>query len=266
MTTAPDIGPAGLALAAALIAGHAVTSVAFQLGLGRRLVVAAVRATVQLLLLGWALERVFAAQQPVLVVGVMTLMGLVAGREALRRTTHTAPGLGRATTLAMLGSSFLVTTYGLVAVLDAEPWWAPERAIPIMGMVLGNTLNGIALGLDATLKGLESRSGEIEGLLAMGASPARATRALVQDALRTATLPIVNSMAVVGIVSIPGMMTGQILGGGDPGIAARYQLFILFAIASGTALGAVLVVLSARRLLFDDRERLRLDRLSPRAS
>ena len=88
----------------------------------------------------------------------------------------------------------------------------------------------------------------------------------MQDALRTATLPIVNSMAVVGIVSIPGMMTGQILGGGDPGIAARYQLFILFAIASGTALGAVLVVLSARRLLFDDRERLRLDRLSPRAS
>lgn len=254
----------GLGLAAFLLLVHAAVSLRFQLGLERRLAWAALRATAQLFLLGYLLERVFHLDEPLLVIGVMLLMTLLAGREALARTTRRVPGLSRVTGTVMLVSAWLVTLHGLILVLGVEPWWSPRHAIPILGMILGNTLTGISLGLEALLRALDEQRASIEGHLAMGASPQRATREWVQEAIRTATVPILNTMAVVGVVSIPGMMTGQILGGGDAALAARYQLFILFAIAAGTAGGAVGAVLWARSLLFDERCRLRLDRLERR--
>lgn len=250
-----------LALVAVLIVVNALVSVAFQLGLGRRLVVAAVRATVQLALLGLVLQWVFERRQLGVVLTLMVAMGLVAGWEAVRRTTRRAPGVLPAAMTIMVATSLAVTAYGLGLVIGSDPWWDPRYAIPILGMVLGNALNGISLGLETALAGFDSDRDRVEALLALGATRAEASREVVQRSVRTGLVPILNSMVAVGVISIPGMMTGQILGGEDPADAARYQLFILFSIAGGVALGTTGVVLAARRLLFDDRDRLRLDRL-----
>ncbi len=261
LANAPPLTNVDLALAAVLILVNAAVSVAFQLGLGRRLVVASLRAALQLALLGLVLGWVFARDQPLVVLGLGVAMGLVAGWEAVRRATRRAPGLLPAAMGVMVASSLGVTTYCLLLSVDATPWWNPQTSIPILGMVLGNALNGVSLGLETALAGFDEQRERVEALLALGASRADATREVVQRAVRTGMIPIVNSMLAVGVISIPGMMTGQILAGEDPAAAARYQLFILFAIAGGVALGTTGVVLATRRLLFDERDRLRLDRL-----
>ena len=250
-----------LALVALLILLNAGVSVAFQLGLGRRLLIASLRATIQLALLGLILQWVFERESPSVVLTLMVAMGLVAGWEAVRRTTRRVPGVLPAAMTITVTSSLAVTAYGLGPILGSDPWWDPHYAIPILGMVLGNALNGVSLGLETALAGFDDERDRVEALLALGASRTEATRDVVQRAIRTGMIPILNGMVAVGIISIPGMMTGQILGGEDPADAARYQLFILFAIAGGVALGTTGVVLAARRLLFDDRDRLRLDRL-----
>jgi putative ABC transport system permease protein len=259
--SAIELGPVDLALAAALILVNALVSLAFRLGLGRRLVVAAVRATVQLALLGFVLGRVFAAEAPPLVLAVMTAMALLAGIEAVRRGRHRVRGAYPLVMAVMLASSFAITFYGTLAVVGVEPWYAPRYLIPILGMVLGNTLNGISLGLETALAGYRRDRERIEVLLAHGAVPREAAREVVRRAVRTGTTPILNSMVAAGVISIPGMMTGQILAGQPPLSAAAYQVFILFAIAGGTAIGTVGVVLASARLVFDERGRLRTERI-----
>ena len=215
----------------------------------------------QLTLLGFVLHWVFDARNGWLVLGIMLAMGLVAGVEAVRRTTRRVPRIYPASMTVMLASSMAVTLYGLVVVIGTEPWYEPRYAIPIMGMMLGNTLNGISLGLETTLEGFDTGRRQVELLLTLGATRAEASREVVRRAVRNGMIPILNSMIAVGIIAIPGMMTGQILGGEDPADAARYQIFILFSIAGGVALGTVGVVLAATRLVFDDRDRLRTDRI-----
>ncbi len=252
-----------LGLASLLILLGAGLSLALRLNLERRLLLAALRATVQLALLGLVLGWVFRSGQPWAVLAVGLAMATIAGVEAVRRSVRRVPGVFRVGIGVMLVSSMFVTLYSLNVVIDAPgPWWEPQYSIPILGMVLGNSLNGIALGLDTALEGFDRERAQVELLLAHGATRREASAPIVRNAVRRGTIPILNSMIAVGIISIPGMMTGQMLAGEDPAQAARYQLFILFAIAGGVALGTVGVVISAAHLIFDERDRLRVDRLS----
>lgn len=256
-----DLGVGQLALAAALILLAAGTSLALRLQLGRRLLLASVRSVSQLLLLGFVLKWIFNSEGPWTVLAMMVVMALIAGFEAVRRTTYRMRGVLGASMGVMLLTSLLVTFYGVSAVIRVEPWYAPQYAIPILGMILGNTLTGISLGLETVLGGYARDREQVEMLLAHGATRREASRDTVRQAVRTGMIPILNAMVAAGLVSIPGMMTGQILAGQDPAAAARYQIFILFSIAGGVALGTVGVVLAATRLAFDERDRLRTERI-----
>lgn len=136
--------------------------------------------------------------------------------------------------------------------------------IPLLGMVLGNGLTGISLCLDEMTRHLDLERGRVETELALGATRWEAARGPVREAVRRGMIPVINSMMVVGIVSLPGMMTGQILAGADPLVAVRYQIVILFMIAGATSFGCMLLALHAYRRLFDEAHRLRRDRLRRR--
>ena len=129
-------------------------------------------------------------------------------------------------------------------------------------MVLGNTLTGISLGLDRFMESLVNQRQKIETLLSLGATRWEATHEEIKAAIRTGMIPMINSMMVMGIVSLPGMMTGQILAGANPLDAVRYQIIIIFAIASATALGTLGVVLLAWQALLNSSHQLCLDRLT----
>jgi putative ABC transport system permease protein len=119
-------------------------------------------------------------------------------------------------------------------------------------MILGNTLNGVSLGLDRLGGELSGKRDQVEALLALGATRWEAARGPIRQAVRTGLIPTINAMMVVGIVSLPGMMTGQLLAGTSPVEAVKYQVVIMFLIASGTALGTVSVVLLSYRRLFNE--------------
>ena len=129
-------------------------------------------------------------------------------------------------------------------------------------MILGNCMTGIALGLHILTTSLVSRRASVEAQLMLGATRWDAAAPVTREALRSALMPTINSMSATGLVSLPGMMTGQILGGVPPTEAVKYQILVMFLIAGGTGLGAVAAVLGGVFRLTDGRHRLRLDRIN----
>jgi len=255
-----QLGWGDLAVASVLVLLNAGLSLALQLGIERRLLVAALRTVVQLLLVGLVLTALFDSGSP----GWTALAGReVLSRQEWRLSGGWTYGLGAG---CMLLAAGLVTVFALSTAIRPDPWYDPRYAIPLLGMVLGNTMTGIALGLDTLSTGLARERVAVEAQLALGATRWDATRPLVQRSLRSGLMPIINSMAAAGIVALPGMMTGQILAGADPVEAVKYQVLIMFLISGGTALGAATAVLGGVARLTDSRHRLRLDRLVSRST
>ncbi|NQU62448.1 MAG: iron export ABC transporter permease subunit FetB [Rhodospirillales bacterium] len=256
-----------IALAALLLIFNAVLSVAFQLRLGARLLIAGTRMVVQLTLVGLVLKTLFALASPMFTGFAALVMVLFAGREAMARqdrrfTGFWSYGIG---TGSMMAAATIVTVFGLTTQIAADPWYDPRYALPILGMILGNTMNGVSLSLERLVSGAHLQRGAIEARLMLGAEMGEAIRGVVSDAMRAGLTPIINSMAAAGLVSLPGMMTGQILAGVDPVEAVKYQILIIFMIAGGTGLGTFAAVIAGAKRLTDSRHRLRLDRLSLKA-
>ncbi len=253
-----------LVAAATLLTLNVALSASLRLGLGREVVIAGGRMVAQLLLVGLILGWVFALRTPLPVLGIGLLMTLLAGQAAVGRVRQRYARIYLDAFLAIFGSSFVLTGLALTGILRVQPWFEPRYAIPILGMVLGNTLTGVSLALERFTGDLSARRSEIEGLLALGATRWEAAHASVAAAVRTGMIPTLNSMAVMGVVSLPGMMTGQILAGASPDTAVRYQIVIMFILAASSALGSLGVVLLAYRACFDARDRLRMERLTQR--
>jgi len=256
-----ELGPLQLAVATLLVVVAGVISLVLRLGIERRLAISAVRTVVQLGLLGLVLERVFSLRHPLVIVGILVLMTIFAAREAASRTSKAYRGIMLDAWLAMAVSCFAVGGVVTQLVVGVDPWYEPQYVIPLIGMILGNSLTGIALGLDRFLDHLSTRHAEIELRLAFGANRREALAAPLRDAVRTGMVPIINAMAAAGIVSLPGMMTGQILAGAPPLQAVAYQIVVMFMIAAAVAGGAMLVVLLAGRHFMGTDAVLRLDRL-----
>jgi putative ABC transport system permease protein len=263
MTSQP-ISDLQLVLAASLMVVSLLLSWRLRLGLGRDILISSVRMVVQLLLVGLILEWVFSLQNPWLVLGIALVMTALAAHAASGRPKRTYPKLLLDSFVSILFSSLLLTGLVLKGILDVQPWYLPQYLVPILGMVLGNSLTGVSLSVDRFTASLASGRAEIEGLLALGATRREAAHSPLREALRAGMIPTLNSMAVMGIVSLPGMMTGQILAGAAPQTAVRYQILIMFVIAGSAALGCLLSLELAFRRLFDTSHRLRLDRLHTR--
>jgi len=149
----------------------------------------------------------------------------------------------------------MVMSVTILLIVRPQPWHSPHVVIPLLGMVLGNSLTGISLGLDRFLSELRNRRGEVETLLTLGATRWESCRDIFAGATRTAMIPILNTMSVAGIVSIPGMMTGQLLAGAPPIQAVQYQIMIMFVIAAAIALGVVIALaMTYRRVTTADHQ------------
>ncbi|PKU23127.1 ABC transporter permease [Telmatospirillum siberiense] len=254
-----------LALGSLLVLANAALSLALHLGVHRRLLIAAVRMVVQLSLMGLVLATLFSHVSPWWTGLAALVMVLFAGREATARQDRPLAGwwsfgLG---TSCMSMAACLVTIFALTTALRPDPWYDPRYAIPLLGMILGNTMTGVSLGLNTLTNGLAQRRSGVEARLMLGAPRFEALGPVIRDALRNALMPTINSMSATGVVSLPGMMTGQILGGVAPMEAVKYQILIMFLIAGGTGIGAVGAVMGGVFRLTDARHRLRLDRLRP---
>ncbi|GMG82702.1 iron export ABC transporter permease subunit FetB [Paralimibaculum aggregatum] len=253
-----------IVLAALFLALNAVLSITLRLRLERQLLIAALRMIVQLLMIGLVLRAVFAAGSPWLTLALACAMVGFAGYEILARQQSRLAGLWGYTlgAGAMTAAGSIVTLVALTSQIQPEPWWSPQYALPIFGMILGNTMTGVSLGLDTLHATLAAERRAIEAQLLLGRTSLEAMLPMIRRALRSGFTPIINAMAATGVVSLPGMMTGQILSGVDPQEAVKYQLLIMFLIGGATGLGVLGAVIGSAQRLTDSRHRLRLDRLA----
>ncbi|MEO5574143.1 MAG: iron export ABC transporter permease subunit FetB [Gammaproteobacteria bacterium] len=252
-----------LVLAAGLVLLLAVLSIRMQLGLANEILVAAVRTVVQLLLIGLVLKALFANVSLVWIALIAFIMLMVAGREVMVRQQRGLAGwwgfgVG---TFSMFISSFSVTLLALVIIIGPDPWYTPQYAIPLLGMMLGNTMSGVTLGLDRLTQGSWQQRTIIEARLMLGQDWAQTIADIRRESMRVGMIPMINAMATAGLVSLPGMMTGQILAGSPPLEAVKYQILVMFLITAATGFGTVAAVWIGSRRLFDERQRLRLDHL-----
>jgi putative ABC transport system permease protein len=256
--------PFDLTLAASLVVLSSLLSWRLRLGLERSLLIATFRSALQLSLLGLVLHYLFNEAPLILIFALTFVMLGISGYEVFRRQKYRFKGLWGygIGSLSMLIASFSITLLALTTIIKLDPWYQPQYLIPLLGMMLGNTMNGVSISLDNLTQITKNRQHEIEARLILGQSADEAIYDIKRDALRSGLIPIINTMSIAGIVSIPGMMTGQILAGNSPMEAAKYQILILFLIAAGTAFGSMIACSLGCKRLFDERMRLRLERLT----
>lgn len=252
-----------LALAGLLIVAAAALSWALRLGLQRTLLISAARLVVQLVLVGFFLRQVFALSSPWLTALVIAVMLGAATFEVGSRQRRQLTGLwhlgigGSAVGIATLG----IALFALAGSLRPTPWYDARHAIPLVGIILGTAMNAASLALNQVFANVTHERAAIEARLALGADRHTALSGPIRRALYTGLIPTLNQMAAAGIITLPGIMTGQILAGMDPLDAARYQILLMFLLAGAGFIAALGAVYLSLWRLTDPRERLRLDRL-----
>jgi putative ABC transport system permease protein len=238
---------AGLALA--LAAG---VSLALEMGIARSIAWAGLRAFAQLYVLGLVLSWIFSVGSLPLIVGTVLLMTCVATHAVLGRISQARyPGILFHTFLSLALGAFLAPVFAGSFILESGSWKKAEIILPFAGLLLGNSISGISLGLAQWTRNLQEQRERIDTRLAHGATRWEAARPVIQDSIGTAMTPILNSMTVAGVVSLPGMMTGQLLAGANPREAVQYQIATLFLIAASTFFGVLLALGLGYRKVFN---------------
>ncbi|MFM7438111.1 MAG: ABC transporter permease [Snowella sp.] len=247
----PDLG-----WALGMIGIAAVLSRWQRLGLEGQLLLAAGRSLLQLLVVGYILSYIFALNHPLPILGILGVMLTVAAIAARNRISQKIPGLLPLVWGSLFVSSALTLGYTIAVVIQPETWYSPQYLIPLAGMIFGNATNSASLGGERLASAIRQNHLEVETHLCLGATPKQAIASYQKEAIRISLIPTINQMMVVGIVSLPGMFTGQVLAGVDPLEAVSYQILILFAIALTNIVAAILVTEGVYRHFFNENSQL----------
>lgn len=251
-----DISWAALLLATAFMVVTGIISIFMSLGLVKALVIATLRTYLQLIALGFVLIGLFSTHSAPLVLALFFIMILLTAQTVMSRLKNKPPQLFLRTVSAIFLSAVIVTFSVIGLIIKTESWYDPRYLLTIGGMILGNSMNGVALTLERLFDDLNKRQAEVNQALAFGGTPWEVALPSIRTALIAGLLPTINSMNAVGIVFIPGMMTGQLLAGAEPLQAAKYQIVVMLMISAATALGAMGTVLLSYKKAFDTEWRL----------
>lgn len=217
----------------------------------REILTATLRMTVQLFIAGYLLTWVFDRPHFLTVLAILLVMLLFAVFNSIRRINEHVPvPLRKVMAVSLVLGAVSSLAFFLLVIVQNGSWQEPRYVIPIAGMIVGNSMTGVALGASRLIQGMDDQRPTIEAALMLGATPRTSVRKVVQQAFDAAILPTVNTMVGIGIVSLPGMMTGQILAGQDPNVAIRYQIAIMVSIMAAVALSVVILVEWGHRTFF----------------
>lgn len=229
-----------------------------RLGLEWNLAVATGRTIIQLLVIGYVLAAVFEFKHPLIVLGFLAVMLVVAAIVARNRISQKIPNLLPMVGGAMLTGTLLTLIYTSLFVIQPPTWYEPQFLIPLAGIVLGNAMNAAAIAGERLVSTLNSSQLEIETHLSLGATPEQAVAQYRREAIRSGLIPTINTMMVVGLVTLPGIMTGQLLSGVKPEVATSYQIVIMFMLAFATLVTTILITAGICRQFFTPGSQLTL--------
>jgi len=244
-----------------------ILSLYLKLNIATKIIVAVVRTIVQLLLAGYLLLGfIFDLSNPIAVVSYLVMMAFIATIEVTSRTSRVYANQFRDAFISVCASGGLIGAFGSIIVFNPSPWYKPNIVVPTGGMIIGNAISGPALAVEKILAEVSEKTYEFECRLAFGSTAYESVLPSIRSALLQALTPNLNQMAVVGLVSIPGMMTGQLLGGASPLTAALYQMAILWLICGTAALSTwIALYLAIIGAVFDENHRLTPHRITKKA-
>jgi putative ABC transport system permease protein len=257
---APPLSIKDLVLSFGLIALTVMLFRYEKIALQKALLIGTLRTILQLFVVGFIIQAIFQNTHWFWVLLMVVVMIVVAGHTAyqrLARFKQISHLLLLSNVALAMGAGFTIWWVNAVT-LHIHPWYQPQFLIPLAGMIIGNSMTGLALALERLFSELTARRGEIEALLSLGATPAQAAKKPYLQAVEAAMIPNINAMMVVGIVSLPGMMTGQILAGQSPLAAVHYQIVVMFMITCASALTVVIAAKWALKQCFNSAEQLML--------
>ncbi|WMM26167.1 iron export ABC transporter permease subunit FetB [Tissierella sp. MB52-C2] len=221
------------------------------------ILISSVRMTIQLILTGYILVYLFKNPSPLYTLLVLIAMEVFSIYNIIKRSkSKLSPKLKQIIALSMIGGTVSCLFYFLLVVIRISPWYDPQYFIPIAGMLIGNSMTGISLGVSRLVDGMHTQKNLVEGALMLGATPKTAAKHIVNNAFDSAILPTINSMVGMGIVFLPGMMTGQILSGISPITAIEYQIAIMLGILGSVALTVIFFVQLGYKTFFNDQNQL----------
>lgn len=224
-----------------------------KLGLEKEIAVGTIRSTVQLMIIGYVLQFVFHSDQVAFILILILMMIIVAAWNATQRGER-LPGIFWRIALSLTITE--VVTMGLLVALDlVSP--TPQYLIPMSGMIIGSSMVVSGLFLNHMNRETQTARGEIETLMCLGANPRQAIQGVLKRAVKASMIPTFDTMKTIGLVQLPGMMTGMIVAGASPIVAVRYQILIMLTFSSSAAISAVLISLFSYRLWFTRESMLR---------
>ena len=244
----------GVVIAVAMTCAAAAISAVMRLGIGKGLLLSSARALLQLTAMGFVLRFVIEQNNSVYVVALLVLMLPAAVQITLSRAAGVPKGLAIAVFMTLSVTMLLMVVLVPELIIRPKPWYAPQVVVPITGMLLGNAVSACAVALSRFFEDMRERRNEVETLLALGATPLEAAQPSMASSIRLGLLPTIASLASTGVVTIPGMMTGQIIAGADPLLAARYQFVITISIGALTLLSSVLIIMLTYRRCFNEHD------------
>ena len=252
MNSAVDIKWLDLALGYILLLIPAAVFWYYKTGLVKDTLVAAGRMTVQLILVGLYLEFIFAKDSTLINLAWVFIMVLVAAYTTVQRSELNYRIYLIPVFIASTISILLVDIYFFAVVIRLNNIFKAMYFIPITGMLLGNCIRGNIIAINSYYSRLHKEPLLYRYSLASGASRGEALMPYIRDAIKTSFNPTIATMAVVGLISLPGMMTGQILGGNSPMIAIKYQIMLMITILVASVITVILTMYIANKFVFND--------------
>ncbi len=252
-----QIGNIELAVSALLMVIALFLSRLKKAGLEKDLLTGTLRCFAQLMAIGYILKIIFDANRWYWVLLVLAVMITVAGFEAVRRDKKQTPGFQPVVIGAIGGSTLFVMALSLLFIVRVRPWYNPQYVIPMMGMLISNAMNGASLLMNRIRGEFTANRDLIEAKLSLGATGKQAVEGLVASAIRAAMIPAINYLMVIGLVALPGMMTGQIIAGASPIESVRYQIAIMYMITAANAITIYITAHFASRGYFTGDHQLR---------
>lgn len=219
------------------------------------LVIGSIRMTVQLVLAGFVLTYIFKNPHPAFVMIYLFLMIGMAIHTVLSRNKEINSKFALIVAVSLSGTGLLVIVFFILGVVGVS-FFNPQYTIPISGMIIGNAMTGVSLGLKTFNENIKTQKLKIDTLINIGATPKSILIPFVNKALETALLPTLNSMVGMGVISLPGMMTGQILSGTLPTTAILYQIAIMIAITVVTCLAVFCSLFFGYRTLYNSQNQM----------
>ncbi|MGL5675619.1 MAG: ABC transporter permease [Cellulosilyticaceae bacterium] len=223
-----------------------------KLGLEKDILISVVRAVIQLVIVGYVLDSIFGMNNPVVMMLLVGVMGMNASLNIVKRGKQ-IKHVFWISFMSIMSGAFITLS---ILVFSGAIGFRPDEIIPVSGMIISNAMVAVGLSYRSLQSSFELRRAEVETKLSLGASVKQSAKEILRESIKIAITPTIDSAKTLGIVALPGMMTGLILGGASPIVAVKFQIMVTFMIISSSSIATLMATYLAYKSFYNKRQQL----------